>query len=102
MWLTIDELKANDTEIRRTGRVNFAGIKSKQRGKLNCKIAAMAAQRKKKNGKAVAGGREEAPKTTRGCVESERGYEWISSIENEIINWRSNRHGSAATQLRTL
>ena len=80
--MVVEELKANEQEIRKSGRVNFAKIKAKRR--LNIQHSAMAARKKKKTSKAVAGGDEVAPTTTRGCVESERGYEWVSSIENEV------------------
>ena len=49
MLMVVEELKANDQEIRKSGRVNFAKIKANRR--LNIQHSAMAARKKKKASK---------------------------------------------------
>ena len=114
------ELELQKEAVRRTGKVHFtqayksANIETVMAlmvttAMANKEIRVLTARKKKKvkkrRRKAVAGDREEAPKTTKACLESEQGAEWEKSIEEEMSGLEEMgviEHGYTIEQCREL
>ena len=100
MQKAVAEVSLQRKDTRSSGRVNFVHLSGSKERLKRCLKA-----KKVKRTKAVAGDAEAAPKKTRDCLESERGFQWCKSIDDEIIGLTEMgvvEHGFTRAQAKAL